>query len=189
MEFVDGVLILGKHRCYCVDGFMYGRITCLMCNGSGKGIRGGYRGCKMCNGNGTALSDELRVPHDYCNGTMYVDDDWTSNIPENAVETLGKNIVIIREYDSAFHDYYKLDQNVYTTIDYGSAWAMNDLQIAERIQAYLRGTCVQACKVIKGGFNAGKDKTRMKMADGLFVWVQQNGMDIKPLFVGGNPFA
>lgn len=69
MRLDGNKIIPGTERCYnCNEGKITSPVSCMTCNGTGKGVRGGKGGCKKCYGSGNVYA-YIGVKCPKCNAT------------------------------------------------------------------------------------------------------------------------
>lgn len=176
MRYDNGTLTLDTRPCHCGDGTDAKRVRCSVCNGTGRGARGGANGCKACRGLRWEYSKTERVTCGRCNGTTFVPENWTDDIPQAAVDDLAANIEIVRtdRHNDWVENHLGLGA-LWTCQDYGRAWNGTDEAVRAAVVAQMGR--VQACKVMD--YDQHRNEYSAPMAAGIVVQVRRDGYSVK----------
>lgn len=173
MRVDHGIITFELERCWnCLQGHpgkVAGRQPCPACKGTGNGKRGGPRGCKECSGFGTAPDFENLLECGSCEGTGKQMETETSTIPAEIVRTLP--VLVVRENrGSTWLEEYLPVGCLFSSIDYGRTWAMEDEAVIATAREAMNYT--QACKVASGGV----------LCDRLCILLHRQGYSVRAVF-------
>ena len=165
-------LTLDKRDCYCGDGTQNWVGPCPVCDGTGRGPRGGARGCKTCWGGGRKVDQSRTMTCTRCNGDWQrmEDENWTHDAPDEAVLSLPIRVVRSERRMSWVESYIGL--GLWSCTDYGRAWEGTDADVIEKVTADLRH--VQACKITR----KTDDEKVLVLCDELVIALSPQGYSV-----------
>ena len=173
MHIESGKIIYGKANCLlCNEGTVPEKVKCKVCNGTGKGKRGGAGGCKECHGLKYNYDQDHRIPCKVCGGVYFNtrDEDRYCWLPNKIFQSLNFKVYRLERGISGNESILGLDC-LWSCEDYGEAYRNNDADaLIEKIKNH---GSVQVCNVVDQDDN---------ICDHVAILVNRGGYSLRAVF-------
>jgi len=125
---------------------------CPVCDGTGKGPRGGRRGCQNCRGSGTVWDHENRQPCPRCGGDWKDAEDETvyDKMPPEIIQSLDFRVYRDPDRPRTLNEGLLGFGTVCSVTDYGRYKALTDTELIDKIKSghSIATFGVQALKIV-----------------------------------------
>ena len=162
-------------------GMQYAQDKCTKCGGTGNGPRGGAGGCKTCHGWKTVTNTEKFVPCSTCKGDYEgASMESSCDHPDDAtmarlIELIPVTKVMRNHERQTFNEQHIGLGCIYTSVDYGDAWAASDDDVRAKVTETLLRDRTQLIKLEVRSMSEGNT---VKLADEINVIVKPTGYSV-----------